>query len=292
MQLPILVACTLLINTLTRAQDVNVNSDSVSIDEINSYEDDEVFSPEEEEEEAPLNLHAPKNQEAENKNSNQAVYDDLLDIPAAEKEGISAANEIIGGQRKSVNYTIDFTVFDSTEGDGVEVPFIVEFDEVTYLNYTFVNNEDHNTTLIGLTGHVVDVETQETVANLTDGRLGPALVQPGANLTFSHPFQLNIAEGYYYLSPIVHVVIDGADQPIGVSVPQKVIDLQPGPVSFFSMSFLSILLTCGIMGLTTYNTYKKANAKNNNNKPELKKLAKTAKIDKNEWVPKEYKKQK
>lgn len=290
MQLSVLFACTLLINTLVKAQDVNVNSDSGSVDEVNLYEEDVDFSPEEEDE-APLNLQAPKIEEALNENLNQAVFEDLLDVPVQE-EGIAVENDQVSGPRKSVNYTIDFTVFESTEGDGIEVPFIVEFDEVTHLNYTFVNNEDHNVTLIGLSGYVVDVDTQERLANLTDGRLGPALVQPGANLSFSHPFQLNIEEGYYYLSPILHVVIDGAEQPIGVTVPQKVIDLLPGPVSFFNMNFLSIVLTCGIMCLTTYSSYKKANAKTNNNKQELKKLAKTAKIDKDEWVPKEYKKQK
>ena len=144
--------------------------------------------------------------------------------------------------------------------------------------------------MIGLTGYVIDPATQETVANLTQGRLNPVLVQPGANISFSQEFKLDIEEGFYYISPVIHAFIDGADQPMGVSVPPKAIDLLPGKMSFFNASFLSIVMTCGIMALSTYRSYQKANVNSGKNKPELKKLAKTAKINKDEWVPKEYKK--
>ena len=295
MRLSILTAGVLFVNTLVKAQESNIETDPESIAVASSNEDDVEFSLDEEEDETPLDLISSKQEGDVEELSNQSVYDDFIDAQEnfqkeEEEEGLPLQEDQTTGHRKSVNYTIDFSIFESKEGDGVQVPYEVKFDTITHINYTFVNNEDHNTTLIGLTGYVIDAATQETVANLTQGRLNPVLVQPGANISFSQEFKLDIEEGFYYISPVIHAFIDGADQPMGVSVPPKAIDLLPGKMSFFNASFLSIVMTCGIMALSTYRSYQKANVNSGKNKPELKKLAKTAKINKDEWVPKEYKK--
>ncbi|XBW38527.1 hypothetical protein QEN19_004116 [Hanseniaspora menglaensis] len=302
MKVSLLTTTALFMAAFASAQDINGNTEiktpTVGIDETATNEQDFVET-RLNEEDVEFDLEEEDNvvesvaadEKITEETEEQDVYNNLLDLSNVEKEeGLPVETEQLNNTPKSVNYTIDFSIFESPEGDGLQIPYIVEYNETTYINYTFVNNEEHNTTVIGLTGYVLDIDSQETVANLTHGRLNPTLVQPGQKITFDQPFSLSIEDGYYYISPIVHVMIDSSDNPIGVTATPRVIDLQPAPVGFFNASFLSIIATCVVMALTTYHNYQKTTKKSGFNKPELKKLAKTVKIDKDEWVPKEYKK--
>lgn len=211
-------------------------------------------------------------------------HDDFFNIG----EGINLKGEA-EKQQKPVNFSIDFSVF-GNNGDGVQTPFLIENNELTYINYTFTNYEDFNTSVLGIAGSIMSAETQETVGNITEARLGPLLVQSGQNVSFSQSINIALDEGYYYIAPIVQVIMGDSESTVGVSVQPKVFDMLPGPVSFFNASFLSILLTCGLLAYSTYKTYQKTNKNDGAEKKKLKKLAKNAKIDANEWTPKEYKK--
>ncbi|KAL6936531.1 uncharacterized protein HGUI_00562 [Hanseniaspora guilliermondii] len=204
-------------------------------------------------------------------------------------EGIKL-NEETERQQKPVNFSIDYSIFGDVKGDGVNVPFLIENNELTYINYTFHNYEEFNASILGIAGSIVKAETQETVGNITEARLGPLLVQSGQNISFSQSINIALEEGYYYIAPVIQVIMGDNETPVGVSVQPKVFDMLPGPVSFFNASFLSILLTCGLLSYSTYRTYKKTSRNDGAEKKKLKKLAKNAKINADDWTPKEYKK--
>ena len=204
-------------------------------------------------------------------------------------EGIKLSEET-ERQQKPVNFSIDYSIFGDEKGDGVQAPFLIEHNELTYINYTFHNYEEFNASIMGIAGSIISAETQETVGNITEARLGPLLVQSGQNVSFSQSISIALEEGYYYIAPVIQVTMGDNESTVGVSVQPKVFDMLPGPVSFFNGSFLSILLTCGLLSYSTYRTYKKTNRNNGAEKKKLKELAKNAKINADDWTPKEYKK--
>lgn len=204
-------------------------------------------------------------------------------------EGIKI-NDQAEQQQKPVNFSVDFSIFGDDKGDGFRTPFLIENNELTYINYTFVNNEDFNTSILAIAGTIMNAETQENVGNITEARLGPLLVQSGQNITFSQGINIALDEGYYYIAPVIQVIMGDSESPVGVSVQPKVFDMLPGPVSFFNASFLSILLTCGLLSYSTYRTYKKTSNNDGLRKKQLKESAKNANIDASKWLPKEHKK--
>ncbi|CCH40921.1 putative secreted protein [Wickerhamomyces ciferrii] len=82
--------------------------------------------------------------------------------------------------------------------------------EEIVLNYTFTNHEDSEVTLVGLGGQFTNPANGQTVANITDAKLGPLIVPSGESQVFTQRLGINLPETNYLLVPGIYIVKDNS----------------------------------------------------------------------------------
>ncbi|CCD22980.1 Irc22p NDAI_0A08270 [Naumovozyma dairenensis CBS 421] len=207
-------------------------------------------------------------------------------------------------QQNTINLNITYEINERLDADKSE---FLEFynDELATLNYTFVNNEDRNITIMGIGGHILSMPNGEMAANITVGKVGPILVGINETARFQQQLQFHLDEGQYYLIPIVHITDDditkielGEEVPtMKVTVPPSFVQIVEPPLPFFSFEFLSVeLFLVAIIGGASYyyfvyrpNTITQ-DLKKKNKKKAAKTVAGSSEEDKSEWLPEQYKK--
>jgi len=151
------------------------------------------------------------------------------------------------------NYEIGYEINGKPTADVIE---LYNGEEIT-LNYTFINNEDIEVSVVGVGGNFANPATGEVVANISDAKIGPITIPPGEAKVFNQRVGINLPMNNYLLTPGLYVVRESSLALLGAKT-QLAIVSEP-PISFFSpqLLFLEFLLvaTIGVGIYFVYITY-------------------------------------
>ncbi|AMD20743.1 HDL001Cp [Eremothecium sinecaudum] len=139
------------------------------------------------------------------------------------------------------------------EKPGFDYNTVTEFEknENATLKFTFTNNEEVNVTVIGIGGAIIDANSQQAVANITEVNIGQLHVEVNGTIRFNQILNLALAEGDYYLLPNIFVVKE--DELMRVATGPSVIKINPPPMSFFNPKFLAVQLAIwSVIGVSSY----------------------------------------
>lgn len=190
-----------------------------------------------------------------------------------------------------LRYLIDYK-FVGREDVG-EVLSIFNGDEIT-LNYTFANHEDQEISIVGVGGQFLDPMTGENKANITDARLGPLTIVPGAEVNFQQRISINLSPNNYVLVPGLYILQDTSLALIGTKTTLAIISDRP--VSLLNPQFLVLeLLLLALIGGAGYYGYEYFNktdaskAGKKKSKTIAKSAGKASGVN-SEWLPEHIKK--
>lgn len=210
---------------------------------------------------------------------------------APEGDGQFVGNEKMATDSNipTANFNITYNLLD--RDDYEENKFLsVDMDETILLNYTFVNHENYNVSVIGVSGEIISQETGQQVSKISFGELDDLFAQKNETLNFIQKVKFNIAAGQYFLFPMVHTVNETAKldetveevKPTTVAVNPTLINMQEPLMSIFNPQFLSIqVMFLAVVGFFSYRYM---------NKMENEKTEKQKPVNPKDWLPEQYRK--
>lgn len=219
------------------------------------------------------------------KNNNIIITDDTADnAPVVGNEQMATDDDL-----PTANFNITYDILDRDDFDPNKF-LEVDTDETLLLNYTFVNHEDYNVSVIGVSGEIISQETGQLISKISFGELDDLFAQKNETLNFIQKVKFTIAAGNYFLFPMVHTVNETAKldetvdevKPTSVAVNPVLINMQEPLMSMFNPQFLSIqIIFLAVIGFFSYRYMEKKEAE----KPVEKKP-----VDPKDWLPEQYKK--
>lgn len=202
----------------------------------------------------------------------------------------------------SIGLNITYNIEDRPESlEETGMPISFDQDETVMLNYTVVNNEDSDFSVIGVSGNILSYPSGELVTKISFGEMDNLYAKPNDILRFRQKVVIDLEPGLYYLFPLVHVTNETAvaiverdstrlededvnPKPMSVAATPTILSIEEPLMSIFNPQFLSIQLLglVAIGGISYYYL--------NKNKSTSKKNQKSEKKDPKEWLPEQYKK--
>ena len=204
----------------------------------------------------------------------------------------------------SINLDIVYNIEDREAPATPTDPISFDQNEVVMLNYTLVNNEDCDISIVGVSGEILSYPSGESVTKISFGEMENLYAKPNETLQFRQKIVINLEPGMYYLFPMIHVTNETAaaivkenpdlaeiedieDKKKNVVVNSTILNIEEPLMSIFNPQFLSIqLIILVIAGGLSY-FYLNKNGKLNTEKNNFKN---TGKRDPMEWLPEQYKK--
>jgi len=150
-------------------------------------------------------------------------------------------------QPQAINFSIDYKIQEFPNVTGEEVIEIFNGENI-HLEYTVLNNELDDISIIGVGGVLFDPVTKEIKANLTSGAVGPLVLGTNETKTFVQDIPLNLIPDTYIFSPQVFIVLE--DQIKMVPVRGQMATVSDLPISWFNpqLLFLELILISTLVG--------------------------------------------
>ncbi|KAH3682692.1 hypothetical protein WICPIJ_006355 [Wickerhamomyces pijperi] len=195
-----------------------------------------------------------------------------------------------------MRYLIDYNIIDFPKDQPVS---LYNGDEIT-VNYTFANHEDYEISVVGVGGQFLDPYTGEAKANITDARLGPLAIAPGAEINFQQRIGINLAPNNYVMVPGLYILRDTSLALIGTKTTLAIVTDRP--ISLFNpqllvleLLFLAFIGAAGYFGYEYFTKASTAAPKLSKKQAKLNASASAAKSTgtvNSEWLPDNLKKTK
>ena len=207
----------------------------------------------------------------------------------------------------SINLDITYNIEDREAPATPTDPVSFDQNEVVMLNYTLVNNEDCDISVMGVSGEILSYPSGEAVTKISFGEMEDLYAKPNETLQFRQKVLINLEPGMYYLFPMIHITnetavsitkddpalaeIEDVDTtPKNVAAKPTVLNIEDPLMSIFNPQFLSVqfIILATVGGLSYF--YLNKNGKLNNKKNNLQTSKNIGKRDPTEWLPEQYKK--
>lgn len=205
----------------------------------------------------------------------------------------------------SIKLNITYNIEDKETPSDSIYPISFDQDEEIMLNYTLVNNENCNISVLGVSGSILTYPEGEVVTDITFGEMEDLHAHPNETINFRQKVLIDLEPGLYYLFPMVQVTNETAvsivnedpdiveiedidTSPKNVAAEPTFLSIEEPLMSVFNPQFLSIqFIFLGIVGVLSYFYLKRTGKLNNNNNNSRRN---NGKRDPKEWLPEQYKK--